>query len=83
MGFWKEVKKQWSRDNKDLTKEEFLCIFVAAFSGNILTDIASDYFHIIDSNFLVHLLVFFVAFNIGYIPCKTIINQIKKWKEKN
>ena len=80
MGFWKEVKKEWTRGVK---WDEMLCIFVAALCGNILTDVASNYYHIVESNWLLHLLVFIVAFNIGYIPCKSIINQIKKWKEKN
>lgn len=83
MGFWKEVKRQWTKEGikksfQDLGWQGFLCILVAV----VTADIAIDYFNIRE-NVLLHFAVFFPAWIFGYIICYYLINLIQKWKEKN
>ncbi|MBQ2210869.1 MAG: hypothetical protein II404_13050 [Prevotella sp.] len=83
MGFWKEVKEQWTKEGiresfQHFSWQTFLCIVVAVAAANT----AVDYFNVRETLWL-HLAIFFIAWNIGYVISYILINHIRKWIKKN
>ncbi len=83
MGFWKEVKKEWTREG---IKADFQAWgwqgFLSIFVGLLAANYAVKYFNA-DENVWLHLALFFSAGIFGYTITNYMINLIRKWKEKN
>ena len=67
MGFWKEVKKEWTWERMKWSWPDFVAVFPAAF-------IASEY----SRPFWKYMLVWIITFCITKFIIITIINLIKK-----
>ena len=83
MGFWKEVKAQWTKEGiresfKDFSWQTFLCIFVAVATA----ELAIDYLNVRE-NILLRFAIFFLFWYIGYFISFCLINRIRKWIKKN
>ena len=82
MGFWKEVKKDWSKEGiknsfQEIGWQGFLCIFVAVS----VADMAQDAFK--PEGIFLRFVIFFTGWLIGFIICKLLIKWTLKWTGKN